>query len=52
MITYNNNTTIRIRNTTKKTLENLGRKNETYDDIIWKLINHKSVNSHLRNDKQ
>lgn len=43
MITYRNNTTIRVRNTTKQILEELGKKNETYDDTICRLINSSST---------
>ncbi|MEM2175486.1 MAG: hypothetical protein QXI58_07710 [Candidatus Micrarchaeia archaeon] len=33
-------TTIKLKKQTKKMLEELGKKNETYDDIIKKLIEY------------
>ena len=34
-------TTIQISKTLKEKLENMGRKNETYEEILWRLINEK-----------
>jgi hypothetical protein len=31
--------TIQVKNETKQKLDDLGKKGETYDAIIWKLIN-------------
>jgi len=38
MSTMSDNTTIQIKKTTKQTLDTLGSKNTTYDDIIQDLL--------------
>ena len=40
-VTAQNSSVVRVRNVTKQKLDDLGTKNQSYDDIIAKLIKRK-----------